>query len=148
MSKAIRVIPVRWIEENCIVTQNFTEDRYNCPNCGAPITYTGKCPYCGTIISWTPHCETVYVQHVQGETKELAAKCVLPRYRGFPHSGINPDDLVTAVDHISHKISDGISKYLTVVRWYDLESNTDTIVGKLKVVEPEKKWYEKRELLK
>lgn len=85
---------------------------------------------------------------MQGKTKELAAKCVLPRYKCFAHDGINPDDLVAAVEHISRKISDGISKYLTIVGWYDLETNADIIVGKLKVVEPEKKWYEKRELLK
>ena len=29
-------------------------ERYNCPNCGAPIGYASRCQYCGTVLSWIP----------------------------------------------------------------------------------------------
>jgi hypothetical protein len=29
-------------------------EKYNCPNCGAPIGYTERCPYCLTVLEWRP----------------------------------------------------------------------------------------------
>ena len=29
-------------------------ERYNCPNCGAPIGYSPRCQYCGTLLNWIP----------------------------------------------------------------------------------------------
>ena len=29
-------------------------ERYNCPNCGAPIGYAPRCQYCGTLLNWIP----------------------------------------------------------------------------------------------
>lgn len=29
-------------------------NKYNCPNCGAPIGYTERCPYCLTVLNWRP----------------------------------------------------------------------------------------------
>lgn len=29
-------------------------ERYNCPNCGAPIGYSPHCQYCGTLLNWIP----------------------------------------------------------------------------------------------
>ena len=29
-------------------------EKYNCPNCGAPIGYTERCPYCLTVLHWRP----------------------------------------------------------------------------------------------
>ena len=29
-------------------------ERYNCPNCGAPIGYSPSCQYCGTLLNWVP----------------------------------------------------------------------------------------------
>lgn len=29
-------------------------EKYNCPNCGAPIGHSDKCEYCGTLLRWIP----------------------------------------------------------------------------------------------
>lgn len=29
-------------------------EKYNCPNCGAPIGYSPHCQYCGTLLNWIP----------------------------------------------------------------------------------------------
>lgn len=29
-------------------------ERYNCPNCAAPIGYSPRCQYCGTRLDWVP----------------------------------------------------------------------------------------------
>ena len=36
-------------------------EKYNCPNCGAPIGYSDKCEYCGTRIRWTPIISIEYI---------------------------------------------------------------------------------------
>lgn len=87
------------------------------------------------------------IQRVPGRTREIAAKCVLPRYRPYCGRGLNPEDLVVAVKEISRKIANEIGKYLTVERWTDLDTDSETIVGILEVVEPVTKWFDQRELL-
>ena len=36
-------------------------EKYNCPNCGAPIGYSDKCEYCGTVLRWTPMISIEYI---------------------------------------------------------------------------------------
>ena len=41
-------------------------NKYNCPNCGAPIGRAEKCEYCGTLLNWIP---TQYLEFVPLNTK-------------------------------------------------------------------------------
>ncbi len=51
-------------------------DKYNCPNCGAPIGYTERCAYCGTVLNWIPTVHVVYETAVYTKRVLQAQACV------------------------------------------------------------------------
>jgi len=104
-------------------------EKYNCPNCGAPIGKDDICPYCGTQVRWIPMIRMEYVPMNLG-VRTLRSTCaVKPWEMEFMRPEWIEDRLV---DQIAKSIVESKAYELSVQR--DPFSNdtiyiADTLIG-------------------
>ena len=53
-------------------------NRYNCPNCSAPIGMNEICPYCGTRLGWVPYIAPVEIKIAPMKLNRLVVKGFVP----------------------------------------------------------------------
>ena len=58
-------------------------ERYNCPNCGAPIGYAPRCQYCGTLLNWIPVTVEFVAQPLNVKKLVGSVKYTKDMIRGF-----------------------------------------------------------------
>ena len=76
-------------------------EKYNCPNCGAPIGFGSICEYCGTVLHWIP---SMYIEYIPKHLNVREA-CVATRVRNIDTYELSGGEVVR---HLADKLTDFI----------------------------------------
>lgn len=111
--------------------------KYNCPNCGAPITGR-QCEYCGTIVKEDPlFPNRVFIER-QG-AKKICAEVAISRELAL----LNEDAMGEyAKARMASTMADALQDAIALVVRNDPYTNAVIVRGELRVLDPSFRFYD------